>query len=374
VSPLRRQHAQSPHGLYGRRRQVGALELVDDRFGQLAVELRSSRPAASVELRERVATLARTEPARPWWSARPPARRLAYVLVAAALLASLVTAGLTGLDRSSGNRQAVVHGQAAQPQTTGAAEARVPPVQSGVQLSRGAFRSDLAPTATRLQQYEATLRLRVKNIEALSNATKRAMTIARALGGYVASVGYSTGSGRRGGATLVLRVPITNVQDALQELTALGTILGQQTGILDVTKRAAREASQLAKLEAELSRIESQLASPGLTATRRAQLERRASEDRLALKTLRAKHRRLLRSARLARIELALTTPAKRAAAAPGRIEQTLDDAGSVLVRELEILVYALVVVGPLLAIGGAGIAFGRAQRRRSDRRLLERT
>jgi hypothetical protein len=88
---------------------------------------------------------------------------------------------------------------------------------------------------------------------------------------------------------------------------------------------------------------------------------------------LRAKHARLLRSAQLARITLSLTTPDKQAAAAPSRFDRTLDDAGSVLLRELEILLYALVVAGPLLLLGGAGIAAGRAQRRRSDRRLLER-
>jgi hypothetical protein len=44
-----------------------------------------------------------------------------------------------------------------------------------------------------------------------------------------------------------------------------------------------------------------------------------------------------------------------------------------VLLRELEILLYALVVAGPLLLLGGAGIALARAQRRRADARLLER-
>jgi hypothetical protein len=70
---------------------------------------------------------------------------------------------------------------------------------------------------------------------------------------------------------------------------------------------------------------------------------------------------------------LTLVTPRSHAAAAPSRFDRTIDDAAAVLVRELEILVYALVVIGPLLAIGGVAIAAGRAQRRRSDRRLLER-
>jgi hypothetical protein len=183
------------------------------------------------------------------------------------------------------------------------------------------------------------------------------MNLTRSLGGYVASVNYATRGGKRGGATLVLRVPVANVQTELVELTSFGTILRQQTGILDVTRRADREEKQIAKLERALAE-----ASP-----------EEASAIRPKLKTLRAKHARLLRSARFARIVLSLTTPAKEAAAAPDRFDRTLDDAGSILVRELEILLYALVVVGPLLLLGGVAVAAGRAQRRRADRRLLER-
>jgi hypothetical protein len=65
---------------------------------------------------------------------------------------------------------------------------------------------------------------------------------------------------------------------------------------------------------------------------------------------------------------------AKAAVAPPSRFHRTLDDAGSVLVRELELLLYALVVAGPLLAIGATGILASRSVRRRSDQRLLERS
>jgi hypothetical protein len=93
----------------------------------------------------------------------------------------------------------------------------------------------------------------------------------------------------------------------------------------------------------------------------------------LKLKTLRAKHAKLVRSARLARITLSLTTPAKQAAPSPSRFDRTLDDAGSVLVRELEILLYALIVAGPLVLLGAAGVLAGRRVRRQADSRLLNR-
>jgi hypothetical protein len=56
------------------------------------------------------------------------------------------------------------------------------------------------------------------------------------------------------------------------------------------------------------------------------------------------------------------------------RFDKTLDDAASVLARELEVLLYALVAAGPLLVIGGLALVAARTQRRRSDQRLLERT
>jgi hypothetical protein len=324
---------------------VSPLELVGD-SGRIAKELRASRPVASAALRERVAALG-PEPA-PRWSFHWPSRRLVLGLAAAALLASLAAAGFT---RGSSQQTRV--------ESSGASATK-----AGVPAHWGAFTRERAlkslpvPAATgaRLQRYQATLRLRVKGVEALSNATRRAMTLARSLGGYVGEVQYSTHAGKRGGARVVLRVPVGSVQAALTTLTGLGTILQQQTGILDVTRRAGRESRQIAKLQKQL-----ETASP-----------QEAPAIRAHLRTLQAKHRGLLRSASLARIVLTLATPAQQSAA-PGRLHRTLDNAGGVLLRELQFLLYALVVAGPLLLIGGAGVATARAARKRSDRRLLER-
>jgi hypothetical protein len=355
VSLRRRPHRQSPYGLSGRRRQVGALELVDDRLEKLASELRASRPVAPAVLRERVASLEAGEPTSPRRTFRVPSRRFALGLVAAALAASFVVAGITGLRGSAENQR--LAGKVAQRAPTAAA-LRSARKLGPVTLKRTDYgAAELAPNAKRLQRYDATLRLRVKDVEALSNAAQRAMNLTRSLGGYVASANYATRGGKRGGATLVLRVPVASIQTALGELTSLGTMLQQHTGILDVTRRADRESAQIAKLQRELETADPQ----------------QAPAIRLKLKTLRAKHARLLRSARFARIVLSLTTPAKQAAAASSRFDRTLDDAGSVLLRELEILLYALVVAGPLLVLGGIGMLTGRGLRRRADSRLLER-
>jgi hypothetical protein len=337
---------------------VPRLEVVGDSFGPLAQELRASKPAAPAALRAQVRAL---EPRGPRWTFRWPSRRLVLAVAAAALFGSLFVAGITGLS-SSGNGRSSADASFG-PRLTQRGDARraapAPTWSTQAQAEKSPLpaHGPLAPATTRLQRYQATLRLRVKDVDGLSSAAKRAMGLAHGLGGYVASVQYATRS-KGGGATLVLRVPVAKVQTALTRLAALGTILQQHTGILDVTRRVDREALQIAQLEHALA-----TASPAEAALIRAKLA-----------TLRAKHARLLKSARLAKITLALTTSAQHQAAAPSRFHRTLDDAGSVLLREGEILLYALVVAGPLLLLGGAGIAAARGARRRGDRRLLERT
>jgi hypothetical protein len=328
---------------------VSPLELVGD-FDRIAEELRSARPVASPGLRERVAGIAGAEPAGPRWSLSWPSRRLVLGLAAAALLASLVAAGLTR-EPSKPRADALVRQQPRRAINPGSSssEALRSRLQGAPATTFGAMRVPGADQL-RLQRYQATLRLRVKDVESLSSATRRAMTLARRLGGYVGEVQYTTRGGKRGGARIVLRVPVGSVQQALTTLTGLGT-----TGILDVTRRADREAQQIAKLERQLE-----------TAT-----PEQAPLIRARLHTLRIKHQKLLRSAELARIVVALTTRAAQASAPATGLRKTLDDAGGVLVRELQILLYALVVAGPLLLLGAAGLATARAARRRSDNRLL---
>ena len=282
-------------------------------------------------------------------------------LAAAALLASLVAAGLTrnpGTRQLNAARPTVSHGAA-----TAGAQGSPDALRSGAEKTPAPVWGSLLPAAAgaaRLQRYQATLRLRVENVESLSSATRRAMRLARSLGGYVGQVQYATHGGKRGSARVVLRVPVASVQEALATLAGLGTILQQQTGILDVTRRADRESAQIAKLERQLADREPG-GGPG--------------DSRASCARSEAKHRRLLRSASLARIVLTLTTPAAQAAAAaPSRLHRTLDDAGGVLLRELQFLLYALVVAGPLLLLGAAGIATARAAAERSSRRqFLER-
>jgi hypothetical protein len=224
----------------------------------------------------------------------------------------------------------------------------------------------------RLQQYDATLTLRVGDRDELSARTSEAMRLTRALDGYVAAATYDV-PGKRGESALVLRIPIDRVQQALEAFSAYGTIVSQRISVKDVQRRVDELGSALAILRKDVAKVERELAGT-LSPEQRIELEQRLAVDRRRIKALSSVREAITHRAQLARVVLTLVTPRSRAAAAPGRFHRTLDDAGSVLVRELEVLLYALVVVGPLLAIGGVAIVTSRAQRRRSDRRLLERT
>jgi hypothetical protein len=355
---------------------VSPLELVDDRFEQLARELRASRLVAPERLHDRVEALVRVEPQpRREWGFRLPSRRVAVALVALAILGSFIAAGVTGLGGSTGDRKLgrqVEAGRAAKTPTTTNEVFGAAGVPKGLPAPGDMHARALQPARGRLQQYDAALTLRVRDSDQLSARTQQAMRLTRSLGGYVASASFDV-PGRQGTSTLVLRIPIDRVQRALGAFAGYGTMLSQKISVQDLQQRADAQASRIAALRRGVAALEAQLQG-NVTSAERVQLERRLAIERNRLTAQQKRLRATVRRAELARVALTLVTPTPKASAAPGRFDRTLDDAGSVLARELEILLYALVVVGPLLVLGGIGIAIGRAQRRRSDTRLLERT
>jgi hypothetical protein len=319
------------------------------------MELRSARAVASPALRERVrAVAAQPSPQRRQFAF--PFKRAALVAVPAALALAVGGAVVHGLV-NSGSRPRISAGP---PAVTTAAGAAIGAPSAPQSLKDRAIPS----SGGRLQQYAASLRVRVRDLGALSDATKRAMRVARLLGGYVASVEYSAPQDGRGGASIVVRVPVDRVQDAIAEYSALGTILAQHVSIVDVTKVVEEQAREIARLQADIARLE----AGGVTPAERPQLD----ADKARLAYLIKRRAATVRRAQLARVSLELTTKPKQSVAPAGRFDRTLGDAGGVLLREAEILAYALIVTGPLLLIGAVGILAARSQRRRLERRLLE--
>lgn len=344
---------------------MSPLELVDDRFEQLASELRAARPVAPIELRGRIESLAPPSGRRR----ALPLRRLVPAVGLAALAGSLGVAAVIGVV-NSGSGDATNHGLQARGSTT-EAFARTPqgtPLRAAKDLRQQA----LSPARGRLQQYDASLTLRVQDADRLSARTQQAMRVTRSLGGYVASASFDV-PGRQGTSTLVLRIPIARAQRALAAFAGYGTLLSQEISVQDLQQRADAQSSRIAALKRTIRALEAQLQG-SISQAERDRLEHLVSIEKSRLTAQQKTLRATVRRAELARVALTLVTPTPEASAAPGRFDRTLDDAGSVLAREVEILLYALIVVGPLLVLGGIAVALGRAQRRRSDRRLLERS
>jgi hypothetical protein len=338
---------------------VSPLELVDDRFEKLAGELRTARPVAPPALRERVRALEPTPPRRrlefelPW-------RRLVPAVALAVLAATVGVAGVLG----------VLHGSSAPHR--GALEVKPKAAKGTTQrraLGAGAkafgFSAEArvpAASRDRLQQYDASLRVRVHNQEALSKRTQEALRLTRKLGGYVAWANYSTPR-NRGDSELLLQIPVGRVQAAIAAFSGYGILLNQRIRLKDLQRQADNLAARIQRLRVEIARLERSGNAPG-----------RLQRDRAVLAQLLRARTSTVKRAQTASVALAMVVGKKSAAAPAGRFQRSLDDAGSVLVRELEILLYAFIVAGPLLAIGGAGMLAGRSVRRRSDRRLLERS
>jgi hypothetical protein len=312
-------------------------------------ELQRTRPTAPAELRERVRTIAAT--------AHSPRRRLTWrratLVLVPAVLAVLVGAAVVGRDSGRQAQESVVA-----PYAQGRAVA--PPAAK----SAGALDSAVAPapSGTRLQDYDATLRLRVRDANALSDATKRALRIATSLGGF-ASVAQVNVDGKEGEALLRLRVPVTKVQAALQRLAELGTITGESVSIQDVQPQVDAVDRRIARLQRQLRVLRAQAATP--------QQQRRLAALTAQVERLQRSRAGTVRQARLATISLELTT---RTPAVPAKPHEHGPLHGAVVaVTWLGIgVLYALIVGGPVVLAGLAAWLLWRAVRRRSDRRLLE--
>ncbi len=218
------------------------------------------------------------------------------------------------------------------------------------------------------------MRIRLRDVDELSDTTVRAMRIARGLGGYVAFVRYDTPRSEHGDAYLTLRVPVTRAQQAIMRFSSLGRVIGQDIKIADVQPQVDALERRIVELRGRIEAIDVRLRSAGLSEAERARLEFRRGELVRALREATRARATTIRRARFATMSLTLTTakPEKKEAAPAGRIERTLSDAGGVLVKELAWTLFVLAVVAPFALLAVLAVWGVSAARRLGDRRLLE--
>ena len=255
---------------------MSPLELVDDRFGELARELRAARPVTSEGLRERVHALTPRRAPRFEFNLR----KLAPAVALAAIAVSLAVAGGLGLEHgSTGAEQSL---RVPKVSTPGSQFSPVPHAEA---LQQKAFGRDaLAPVVGRLQQYDADLTVRVDNRDDLSKTTQDALRFTRRLGGFVVWARYAAPSDG-GDSELALRVPVDRVQAAIAHFSAYGELVRQRIVLKDLQQRVDDLTARIGRLKAEIATINQQLAGV-LTPEKRAALEQRLRRDQARVATL----------------------------------------------------------------------------------------
>jgi hypothetical protein len=325
----------------------------------LVTALRGETPAAPHRLRERVAAVTATPPP----ARRFTTRRILSLAVPVAAVLSLAAALAVGLNTAiEPNRSGVADEafKAAPPQdvTPSPAGETADRAQAQARLPERSPLTAPIPAQRRAQDYRASLTLLVDGTDELSATTQRALRATRRLGGYVLSVKYSTPEPGNGTAAVRLRIPVSRVQAAIVELSAMGRILAQDTQVSDLQQGLDELTLRIRDLERRAARAQG---------AERAQLLAQ-------IEALRNQRVQINRQAAYATVNLDLTTHEPKApAATPGRLDRALDDAVGILLAELAIAAYALIVASPFILLGLAAFFGNRAYRRHADQRLLER-
>ncbi len=343
-------------------------------FEELVRDLRALPTAAPTSVREQVRTLG--EPARSrtlhdlllTFSSRRSLLVLAPVcvlaLVSAAVIHGVVNSGGDSKQTAIASQQLDAHAQGGAVGSGGTTTTPSPLEFAPLGLP--------TPAAGRYQDYEASLTVRVKDVDALHDRTAEATRLARTYGGYVASVDESTNGGN-GRSDLVLRIPVNRVEDAYFRLAQLGTVTEQHLSIRDLDQVVRTQRRRIVQLKVQIARIGETLKSSSLPADVRLRLELQRDAARQELAQVTGSNKATLREASLSRISLTLTSQ-KAAAATKGgmsRIERAARDAGSFLAGAGAVVLFVLIVLSPLIVLAMAWILGTRAYRRREERRLL---
>ncbi|HLY85721.1 MAG TPA: DUF4349 domain-containing protein [Gaiellaceae bacterium] len=374
----------------------------------LVSELRATPPVAPERLRQRVLAL---EPgARVRMSKR---RRLTLVVVPVAVVLAIGAAVIHGFVSSGSNQKRAMepslafhhlttaHGSSA----TGTARSRARlnvSGKSGNQLRQaaaqaagqppaektynGPFYAAAGPKVTlngleqavtiptnRLVHADASLQVSVKGHAALTKATNNATQIVSSLGGYAQSVSYQSSHGGEGDALLQLRVPVQKAEIAIGRLANLGTLLSQQVSTKDLQQRLTSQTNGIGSLKRAIAVYEQALNGGTLSGSERVQIQIKLSNARHAITQLRRDRTATLQSGATSNISLLLTTRQHAFGVThhgSTRIGRLLGSAAHFLALEGIIVLYALIVVAPLLVLGGLAWWVVRERRRREERLL----
>ena len=354
-------------------------------YEALVSELRANPPVAPERLRQRI--LEGAPGARRPTSKR---RRLALVVVPVAVALAVGAALVHGLV-SAGSGQsgaADVVGKLGLATTTPAsgsaksihrALARPRPVTTAaagpiVKAYLPAHPNTVVIPKNRLVHADASLEVQVPNHSALSEATNNATKIVSSLGGYAQSVQYQSENKGSGSSFLALRVPVDRAQTAIARLGQLGKLVSQQISTEDLQQQLTRQTTQIGSLRRAIAVYEQALKSGTLSAPERVAIQIKLADAQHSLRLVRKARSGTVASGATADISLTLSTHHAGAVGGGhhgGRFDRLLGSAAGFLALEGIVVLYALVVLSPILIVGGLAWWLVRERRRREETRLL---
>jgi hypothetical protein len=296
----------------------------------------------------------------------------AFALAVTAAVVHGLTTGSGSPEVSAPHTPTVVHGLNPSSKKFAVPEAGV---QGSSSAPADSNQSKLAPTGAtgRLQHTDASLQVRVPDVEHLSSATRAATRIATSLGGYAQSVDYTTPRSGNGTAYIELRIPAQNVQRALERLAGLGTLVSQEVSVKDLQHALQVQSEQISQLRRRVAALHQALADPALPEAQRVLLQIKLAESKRALAQRLNARKGTVTAGTTARVSLVLSTERSAAVPAPerSRTSRMLHSALGFLGLEGMIALYALIVISPFAVLGAVAWALARARRRRDEARLL---
>ncbi|MEO9175612.1 MAG: DUF4349 domain-containing protein, partial [Gaiellales bacterium] len=343
----------------------GALLADPIRMAAVLDELRARKPEPAAALRGRVAELLAAPVTAPRRHRIPAQRRVVGALALVGACALVVAVALSLAGGGGSTRVASVPGatdfRAAN--TGGFAGTVAPAPQSGAQPA-GVVP---APSATRLQDYRASMALRVSGTRRLSQVTQRTISLTRGFGGYVTRSNVDL-HGRSGSAQVDVRVPVARVQDAIARFSSLGVITGQHVAVADLQAGYDAAERRIESLRHSLALIEIRLAAPKMTPEQHVTLLAQRERAQHALAGARETSQGLAQRGAYARIDLSFATGQKAApvvAQKPGRLEHAVRRAGGLLETVTIGALFVAILGLPVLLVAALVLYVARSQRRR---------
>jgi hypothetical protein len=353
-----------------------------DGYEALVSELRATAPVAPDRLRDRVLEGAPAPRRR-----RSRRRKLALVVIPVAVVLAVGAAFVHGFVNSRSRSAAlpanarvpdtvvngIVHGSSSGSPNRYAPTAGFSSAQSNSPELGPGKRVLVQIPKNRLVHAVASLEVRVKSRSDLSAKTNQASQIVGSFGGYAQSVHYQNSRNGYGEADLQLRVPVQRAEAAIAKLSTLGVLVSQQVSTQDLQAKVTRQTSAIGSLRRAIAVYEQALQSPTLSASQRATLQIRLNNARHQLTQLRHARQGTVAAGATANISLLLTTRNHAGVAAhhgSTRVGRLLGSAAHFLALEGIIVLYALIVLAPVLLLGGLAWWIIRERRRREERLL----